>query len=94
MTEDKRLFNVLIRFVLKVHRKETGSENPEPAVEISCRFVLVYFVKSMEGITEENLIAFGRTSGVFSAWPYWREFVHSTSLRLGVPSLVLPTFRI
>ncbi len=94
VTEDKKVFNVLIRFVLKVHRTESGKETTEPTVEMSCRFVLIYFLKSMEGIDEANLIAFGRTSGVFSAWPYWREFVHSTSLRLGVPSLVLPTFRI
>lgn len=79
---------------LKVYATDNGQKAEEPAVEIECRFVIEYFLPSMEGLSKENLIAFGGTSGVFSAWPYWREFVHSTSLRLSVPPIILPTYRI
>ena len=59
VTEGNNLFNVLVRFFLKVHRTDSGKETTEPTVEMSCRFVLIYFLKSMEGIDEANLIAFG-----------------------------------
>jgi hypothetical protein len=89
-----KVLNVIMRFSLKVYPKDAEEGSDKPVVEISCRLVAIYFLPSMEGIGEENLIAFGRTSGIYSAWPYWRELVHSTSLRLSVPSIVLPTFRI
>ena len=94
LPEGEKMFNVFLRFSLKVYATDNGQKAEEPAVEIECRFVIEYFLPSMEGLLIENLKAFGGTSGVFSAWPYWREFVHSTSLRLSVPPIILPTYRI
>jgi hypothetical protein len=96
--KDAKRFHVHLKFVLRAFNKEGGEKAEEkdrkPAVEITCRFVLVYGLPSFDGLTDENFAAFGSTSGVFSVWPYWREYVHSTSLRLSVPPLVLPTFRV
>ncbi|HEV3311524.1 MAG TPA: hypothetical protein VG815_13510, partial [Chloroflexota bacterium] len=67
--------------------------NSEPAARIECHFVLVYSIRSFEGITDDQIAAFARTSGVFNVWPFWRQAVHTASLHLGLPAIVLPTHR-
>lgn len=36
---------------------------------------------------------FASTNGVHNIWPFFREFVHSMIARTGLPSLVVPLFR-
>ncbi len=97
--EAKGLLYIKLPFLLRVQRKISDLDDEEalaaitPAVEIRCRFVLVYAISSYEELSDENLAAFAQSSGVFSAWPYWREFVHSASLRLSISPIVLPTYR-
>ena len=86
-------FHVRLRFMLQVLTKGAETAN-DPLVEISGTFVLLYARPKHEGVTEANLLAFAKTSSVFSVWPYWREYIHSTSLRLSIPAIVLPTYRI
>jgi hypothetical protein len=86
-------FFVRLRFTLEVVAKEAEEPTP-PLVEMMARFVILYDLPERGGITREGLIAFAGSSGVFSVWPYWREYVHSTSLRLAVPPIILPTYRI
>lgn len=86
-------FFVRLRFNLKVVEK--GAEEPRPTlVEMMARFVILYDLPGRDGITREDLIAFAGSRGVFSVWPYWREFVHTMSLRLAIPPIILPTYRI
>ena len=86
-------FFVRLRFNLKIVEK--GAEDPKPSlVEMMARFVVLYDLPERGGITREGPIAFAGSSGVFSVWPYSREFVHSMSLRLAVPPIILPTYRI
>ena len=89
-TADDKRMNISMLFVAKA-RKKNADESP--AVEIKCKLLLAYRVASFEGLHDENLYAFAITSGVFSAWPYWREFVHSSCFRLAVEPIVLPTYR-
>ena len=37
---------------------------------------------------------FARTNGLYSCWPYLREFVASSAARLGLPRIALPVWRI
>lgn len=37
----------------------------------------------------EELEAFSRINGIYHAWPYWREFVQSSTTRAGLPPLTL-----
>lgn len=90
-------FNVFLKFVLKAfvkNEQESKNKTKKPAVEIMAKFVLVYSIPSFEGIDDKNLVAFGETSGVFTAWPFWREYVHNSALRLSIPPIVLPTYRV
>ena len=40
-------------------------------------------------LTEEDLKEFAARNGLYNAWPYLREFFQSTSMRMGLPTLVI-----
>lgn len=61
----------------------------EKLLHIEATFCAVYNVDSTEGFEQENLDAFGRMNGIYNLWPYWREYVQSTTVRLGLPPLTL-----
>ena len=68
---------------------------PERLVfQIEAAFVLAYRISSLEGLEQKNFDAFANVNAVFNAWPYWREYVQSTSQRMGLSSLVVPIYRI
>ena len=90
---EQGLLHVRLPLGLRIHRDEDVLQERTPAAEIQCLFVLVYGISSSEGLGNDNLSAFAQTSSVFSAWPYWREFVHSASMRMSLPPVVLPTYR-
>ena len=94
VNHEERIFKVKIALTLKLFLDPKNDEAASAAVEIECAFVLIYGVPSVEGLSDESLFAFARTSGLFSIWPYWREFVHSSTLRLSVPSILIPTYRL
>jgi hypothetical protein len=90
--DDKKL---LVRIPLKARvSKKNVPANSEPAIAIDCCFMLVYSLPSFDGLTEDQFVAFAKTSGLFNVWPYWRQVVHNASLQLGLPAVVLPTHRV
>jgi hypothetical protein len=58
---------------------------------ITADYVLVYKIdKPPVGITPETATAFGKMNGIHNIWPYWREYVQSTSTRAGFPPFPIP----
>lgn len=90
--KDRSLLSVFPHFMLVVKRHEGSPE--ELLVRIEARFALTYTLASQENLSEENYEAFGQRNGVYNAWPYWREFVQSTTVRMGLPALTLPVYRV
>jgi preprotein translocase subunit SecB len=88
VTEERLV--VGIRFVLEAAKKEEA----DTITKISCKFILLYDVPGIKGFPDDALAAFAQTTGVFNVWPYWRELVHSMSLRMAIPPVVLPSYRI
>jgi hypothetical protein len=66
----------------------------EILIRIEARFAITYAIHSTESLTPENYEAFSERNAVFNIWPYWREFVQSTTVRMGLPALTLPVFRV
>lgn len=60
---------------------------------ISARFELLYSLREKAELNEGLLEQFASTNGVFNVWSYWREFVQSTLLRMELPPVILPLFR-
>jgi len=70
-----------------------GEQEPECAKEIlriESEFLLTYDTNLPREITDAEADAFGKMNGIHNAWPYWREYVQSTTARLGFPPLTLP----
>ena len=88
--EKDQLIQVFPRFTL------IGRDSPDSAEEVlrvEAMFVVAYHVPSFEGIGKENIDAFGQMNGIYNVWPYWREFVQSITVRMGLPPLTVPVFR-
>jgi preprotein translocase subunit SecB len=72
---------------------EVSSET-EPGKErllhVEATLCVTYKMESLAGLQQDNLDAFGKMNGVYNLWPYWREYVQSTTTRLGLPPLTLP----
>jgi preprotein translocase subunit SecB len=65
-----------------------------PVLLIDASFLLAYKVENFEGLTQSGFEQFANLNGIYNAWPYWREFVQNTIVRMGLPSLSIPVFRI
>jgi hypothetical protein len=78
-----------------VEARVVPREAPQkPVVRVKMVFELAYRLPDGMNVSEEVLAQFGSTNGVFNAWPYARQLAHDTSLRMGLPPLVLPLLRI
>jgi preprotein translocase subunit SecB len=90
--ENLKVMEVFPHFRLLVIRKNDSPE--EIFVRIEARFAVSYQLATLENLKKEHYDAFGDRNGVFTVWPYWREFVQSTTVRMGLPPLTLPVFRV
>ena len=66
----------------------------KPVILIDASFLLSYKIENFEGLTQKGFEQFANLNGIYNAWPYWREFVQNTIVRMGLPSLSIPVFRI
>ena len=88
--EQDQLIQVFPRFTL-IGRDGPGGA--EELLRVEAMFVAVYRLPNFEGIAQENIDAFGEMNGIYNVWPYWREFVQSMTVRMGLPPLTVPVFR-
>jgi hypothetical protein len=77
---------------MKVTVNPVGSS--DTVVTIGVTFELKYSIQGDQPPTQKELAAFAGTNAVFHAWPYWREFVQSMFLRMNLPPVLLPVFRL
>jgi hypothetical protein len=81
--------------VSELSSEAAASDSDEPPdVNIQAVFELVYVLSDAEGIERSDLEQFAFVNGTHNAWPYWREFAHASTLRLGVPPYVVPPFKL
>jgi hypothetical protein len=92
-TVDRESKQLIVRALLMscaVSKAESGEA--EEVLRIEAEFLLSYSYDTNlpREITDEEAGAFGKMNGIHNAWPYWREYVQSTTARLGFPPLTLP----
>ncbi len=90
---DQDTLQISVRLTFSVVTTMDGEPEPDPTLLIDATLVLVYSLDSLDGLEDQNFQAFALTNGVYNAWPYWREFVQSATVRMGLPALVPPVFR-
>jgi preprotein translocase subunit SecB len=69
-----------------------GEKNPP--VSVKAKFELKYRVPESCEVSKKEITAFANLNGIYNAWPYFREFVQSTTARMDLPSIILPVFRV
>lgn len=58
--------------------------------EISARITVDYLIEISETPPKEELEHWASSNAVLHCWPYWREFCHSTLLRMNLPVTMMP----
>jgi hypothetical protein len=80
---------VLVTLDLPIKRKE----EKEPWAALSATLRLIYEFKPSVP-AEGDLAQFAQINAVYNAWPYLRELMQAMTVRMGVPPLTLPLYKI
>lgn len=86
------VFYVLASLEVQAVPIDTGTK--KLPFQVRMEVELKYRVPSDLKVTRVELSGFAKMNGVYNAWPYFREYVQSTTQRMGLPSVTLPVFRI
>lgn len=92
MNAETKLLRVQVDLAFTA-RESDDSENPA-SVEVRATYEVKYEVPDDSNLTQENYDAFGELNGTFNAWPYFREFLQSSLVRMGLPPFTLPVLRV
>lgn len=63
-------------------------------VSIFAEYGIFYEIPADIVFSKQTAAVFARRNAVFNAWPFFRELVHTTVGRMGIPPIILPTFRL
>lgn len=83
---------VLVKY--RVLGKTGRAEDSSVLVRIVSTFELLYSLPDVIWPTTGEINAFCKTNAMLNSWPYWREFVQNTIVRMNMPPLTLPLFRL
>lgn len=83
-----------------VEAEGSTSESPDPATcpdeliaRVTATYLLVFKFKDGPRLGESDLAAFAKANGVFSATPYWREYLNNSLSRAGLSPFMLPVMK-
>ena len=66
---------------------------PTRVLSVSGQFVVIYsLAHSVDETTKEDARAFVEVNGRMTTVPYWREYVHNSLARMGLPPYEVPVF--
>jgi hypothetical protein len=71
-----------------------GEEEPRDLARIRCRFDADYDLHPDFDPSEPQIAAFHNGNAVFNCWPYFREFIQSTTVRMSLPPATVPFLRL
>lgn len=75
------------------YRTKEQTEMPDTEkflIEVSGDIAADYQLNRPDDPTPEQNNSWGASNVLLHTWPYWREFCHSTLLRMSLPATVLP----
>lgn len=91
---DRQALVVSADFSLKMDQSEKEGDEERDIASIT--FTLVALFETPEGASydTEELDSFGATTGIFSLYPYAREYVQDVTGRMGLSPLTLGVYRV
>jgi hypothetical protein len=79
---------------LEVRITSADAEQKKQPLALRVEYELKYRVPADFKATKAEISSFAKVNGVYNAWPYFREYVQSTMLRMNLPPVILPVYRI
>lgn len=80
-----------LAFLTRFDFQYVHESEPERVVaSVSAIIATCYYLKSDTKLDEAGELAWGESSALFHAWPYWREYAHSALARLNLPVTLMP----
>lgn len=82
---------------LNIDAKELPEDEDDDqymVAEISARITVDYVLQSSETPPQEKLEQWANNNSLLHCWPYWREFCHSTLLRMNLPITLMPMLQL
>jgi hypothetical protein len=73
------------------------TSSKKPLASISAEYSLFYRLPNLPDeivCSEDVAMYFAGRTGVFNAWPFFREFVFSMATKMGMPAVILPLFKL
>jgi hypothetical protein len=83
-----------VRASLDFVARPRGESQESGMVEVRAAFELTYHITDLSGLEPEHFEAFAQLNGVFNAWPFFREFLQSSVVRMGLPPFTLPVLHL
>lgn len=65
-------------------------DDTKRVIRIEATFAIEYQLQADAELESEAVEAFGKINGIYNSWPYWREYIHQSFARMGLPPLPLP----
>lgn len=87
--DEKPRIDVDLEFTLESvdERQKTSTES---SIKILGKYWLIYKSNSPSRLASDQLEAFIQSTSLPDAWPYWREYVQSMAMRMGLLSMFVP----
>jgi hypothetical protein len=63
-------------------------------MSLDAKVRIAYRIDKLQSFNADQLDAFGQSNGRYNAWPYLREHVQNTTLKAGLPPVVVPIYRL
>jgi hypothetical protein len=70
-----------------------GQDSPA-VVEIYAEYAVLYEIPEALKLSLQTARMFARRNAVFNTWPFFRELVYSCINRMGLPTVILASFRL
>lgn len=86
---------VFVHVELKFEANPGGEADVESGalVELTATFLVTYRLEGASAYPHDALQHFADLNGTYNVWPYWREFVHTSTGRAGLPGVIVPVFK-
>ena len=91
LSEDNAIFACFVGIEIK---GTDVNDESKSLFLMSCIYALIYRVSGFDGRITKNLIDhFLRSTAIFNAYPYLREYIRSQSMKMGLEPIVLPLYK-
>jgi|GEM_PF-5062938 hypothetical protein len=89
---DKETQQATVRILFKLVVTYDEPEDADPPISVTAAFVLHDAIA--KAFPKKILKQTVRSTATMMAWSYWRDFVHSMTMRMGLPAFPIPLFSV